>query len=432
MNRDYLPIVEAAYCAVRSDAAWLTAIANATRKTLDHGLGVYAVRYDCRGGVNVPMSAEAGIRSALWRSIGIARTLFSPIQAARVYNCAVPVLTLSHALLGNELREEIWGDYMFSHGVSDFLMVRAGDESQTGIITAVPLPSKRAMPGPRTVAALGHIAGELLAAWRMRRRQSSTLSEAMTSVTAEQFRDLAAAGGSAPLAVLERMMFKIEHSEVHQLDRIEALRARDSLILGDWVVVQRGCDAAGNLLLMARRSQKSGNPAKLSNRERVVAVAAAAGVPMKAIAIDLGVAATTVSEHLSRAMNKLRVVSRRELAALLFQGERFVNTRQSTILDRSQAHDDCYKTLHACLFHVDNDEYILFVIDPRLRLKLDVLTPVERHIVGLMIAGATNIEIARARRTKPQTVANQIRHVFEKLAVSSRAHLIAACVTGDR
>jgi DNA-binding CsgD family transcriptional regulator len=48
-----------------------------------------------------------------------------------------------------------------------------------------------------------------------------------------------------------------------------------------------------------------------------------------------------------------------------------------------------------------------------------------------VIAGAANIEIARARGTKPQTVANQLTRIFDKLGVSSRSQLIAACLADD-
>src|SRR5262249_16138713 len=114
--RDYLPIVDAAYCAIRGEAEWLRLVADATRKTLDQGLGAYAVRYDCRAGVTVPLSVESGIRSELWRSIAITRTHFTAIQAAQVYNSALPVATLNGVLRGNELSAEIWGSYMLPFG----------------------------------------------------------------------------------------------------------------------------------------------------------------------------------------------------------------------------------------------------------------------------------------------------------------------------
>lgn len=207
-----------------------------------------------------------------------------------------------------------------------------------------------------------------------------------------------------------------------------SLQARDALIRGEWVVVQRGCDMAGNVLLMARRSSRLGNPASLSTRERMVAVAAAAGVSAKVIGIELCLTSSTVSEHLSRAMRKLHLVSRRELAALLFHREGSDSGVDGSLRGRQPEGDRDFTNLRVCSFDVDGDRYLLFAIDPRPRLRLGSLTPAERSIVGLVIAGATNTEIADARRTKPQTVANQLRQVFDKLAVSSRAHLIAACI----
>src|SRR5262245_61036135 len=133
MTRDYLPIVEAAHSAACSEAAWLEALAHATRKTLDQGLGAYAVRYACRRTINVSLTAKAGIPSALWRGMATTRTLFTPSQASRVYNSVIPVAMLSAVLRGDDLTPRIWEDYLHAHGVGDFLMIRAGEGLRPGI-----------------------------------------------------------------------------------------------------------------------------------------------------------------------------------------------------------------------------------------------------------------------------------------------------------
>ena len=54
------------------------------------------------------------------------------------------------------------------------------------------------------------------------------------------------------------------------------------------------------------------------------------------------------------------------------------------------------------------------------------LSPAEREIVAGVLAGKSNEQIAALRRTSVNTVANQIRGVFEKLDVGSRAQLVRA------
>ena len=51
------------------------------------------------------------------------------------------------------------------------------------------------------------------------------------------------------------------------------------------------------------------------------------------------------------------------------------------------------------------------------------LTPTEMAIVGLLIQGRSNAEIARVRGRSANTVANQVAAIFRKLRVSSRLEL---------
>lgn len=53
------------------------------------------------------------------------------------------------------------------------------------------------------------------------------------------------------------------------------------------------------------------------------------------------------------------------------------------------------------------------------------LTPAERDIARALVTGATNALMSAARNTSVNTVANQVRAVFEKLSVGSRTELIA-------
>ena len=53
------------------------------------------------------------------------------------------------------------------------------------------------------------------------------------------------------------------------------------------------------------------------------------------------------------------------------------------------------------------------------------LTSAERAVLELLISGASNAAIARARRTAARTVSNQVASILRKLRAGSRYELIA-------
>lgn len=51
------------------------------------------------------------------------------------------------------------------------------------------------------------------------------------------------------------------------------------------------------------------------------------------------------------------------------------------------------------------------------------LTPAERDVAALIVAGRSNAEIARARRVSVRTIANQVAAILRKMNVASRFEL---------
>ncbi|HEX4513657.1 MAG TPA: LuxR C-terminal-related transcriptional regulator [Polyangiaceae bacterium] len=58
-------------------------------------------------------------------------------------------------------------------------------------------------------------------------------------------------------------------------------------------------------------------------------------------------------------------------------------------------------------------------------LPRGTLTKTEEHIAKRAARGESNAEIARARKTSPRTVANQLARIYAKLGVRSRVELAA-------
>src|SRR4051812_22557203 len=74
-------------------------------------------------------------------------------------------------------------------------------------------------------------------------------------------------------------------------------------------------------------------------------------------------------------------------------------------------------------FEANGVEFVVFTWEPREGVA--ALSPSERAVCELIASGASNAEIARARKTSARTVANQLASAFRKLGVSSRFELIA-------
>lgn len=82
-------------------------------------------------------------------------------------------------------------------------------------------------------------------------------------------------------------------------------------------------------------------------------------------------------------------------------------------------------------FSVDSDEYAVLSFPlPEVSIPPE-LTPAEQEVVRKMLDGNTNAEIARARKTSSNTVANQLQSVYAKLRVSGRSELVQRCAAHD-
>ena len=84
--------------------------------------------------------------------------------------------------------------------------------------------------------------------------------------------------------------------------------------------------------------------------------------------------------------------------------------------------------LEAATFSVDDDEYAILSFPlPEVRIPAE-LTAAEAEVVRSALDGRSNAEIARARKTSSNTVANQLRSVYAKLQLSGRSELAQHCV----
>lgn len=237
-------------------------------------------------------------------------------------------------------------------------------------------------------------------------------------------------------------------------DQVSALW-RD-LLTGRWSLVDRFDDQGRRVLIARRNDSYSGSLRTLTEREQQIVGYIRAGVSIKLISFELGLAPSTVATHVANVMSKLGVASRLELIGLLSHVPfcppcRQPRTAAATLrsIGRPAVHEPhatqvidpnassihhsmaqpalpaAPEDLSGALFHHDGQEYLVLSYSLLLPPLPTVLTPAEREVLAGVLQGKSNAEIALLRGTSLRTVANQIASIFRKLGVGSRAELIA-------
>jgi len=137
------------------------------------------------------------------------------------------------------------------------------------------------------------------------------------------------------------------------------------------------------------------------------------GMTQTAIAIELGVAPSTVCLDLKAAMTSLGIGDR--ISAL------------PPFLPQIRKLAAGCRHVRACAIAHERARQVLLL--PRLDLALpDALAPAELEVCRLLLDGRSHVQIAAARRRKARTIANQLAAVFAKLKVSGRLELVAQLV----
>ena len=81
-------------------------------------------------------------------------------------------------------------------------------------------------------------------------------------------------------------------------------------------------------------------------------------------------------------------------------------------------------------FTADGREFMVVSCPNPSLTEYDQLTTSEKAVARAVIDGLSNAEIAQRRDRSPRTIANQVKTIFRKLGVSSRAELVGE-LTGE-
>lgn len=395
-------LFEATYRALEGPEVWLEGVV-AAAGVLDRGFGILGLLQRIRDGeletVHLAVRGTAGV--GLVEGFG---GLELPIE-----HLAAGPLTRS-----GSVRDELGaiGDEVFGGlsglGISDAAahMARAGDHVLTlvapsGVSVVLGAAERRRAQRVTTHLATGlrlrtRLAGGEFAPELVLSPEGKALHVEPNSWVGENERDLLAEVGRQVRAV-ERARGPLRDDEPERASSLWR-----ALVEGRWSLAERVERGGRRFVLAFRNELGADGPSGLSPRERDVVAWAADGASLKEVGYAMGLATSTVGEHLKSAMRKLRVVSRAELAVVW---SRLKTKEPGTDL---------------ALVDVDGED-VFGGDDPR----VVSLSEAEREVARRAARGESSAEIASARGTSLSTVTNQLGAIYRKLGVGSKAELAA-------
>lgn len=381
---DHISIVEASYQAVDSDEAWLSQLLEIARPVLDLGTGV---------GLSLVQEGPAGRRVALSQGVGplndMLRLSWPAVQQLddttyrKFFYPQKPVLLASELVSGfAEPLRHAFGSLMQHAGARDLLGMLGYPAPGWAFAMFVAVGdapiAKHLLETLRRLRI--HIeagmrlrmfcSGEAVAVIRPDGRLEHMNTDALERTTC---------------ALLEAQATAIERARVaeRRADPHRALAVWKALVGGRWSVVER-VDSDGKRHYHAFENAPHVHAWRALNRtEALVCSLSFQGLVGKEIAYSTGLSQSTVSSNLSSAALRLGFAGRAELLRV---GARLQDAHKKPLAAE--------------------------------------LTNAEKEVLTLVQRGLANAAIAKARGTKVNTVANQIRALLGKTGVRSRRGLL--------
>jgi DNA-binding NarL/FixJ family response regulator len=155
-------------------------------------------------------------------------------------------------------------------------------------------------------------------------------------------------------------------------------------------------------------------------RDFVVLRRTLTGEPRKCIAIDLGIAQSTVSTSCAGALRALGLNPSATCAPLALLLAAYAASQAGASLPGPTA------------FWTDAGPFWIARVTCPDESVGRLLSSSERTVMRLLLRGKTRAQIASERRTSQRTVSNQLHAVFRKLRVSGRAELVGRLISAGR
>jgi DNA-binding NarL/FixJ family response regulator len=315
---DYLSIVEAAYSAAGSTDDWVQGVAEAARPILDRGLGVIAYAYDAHAPAAERVSALGQAGGASSFGAGAREFLTAlPSDVASVLFPATPPVELLHRIFSHAKPTKEMINILRREGADDAIGVRGSNPDGRGIILAA-ATSGLAGLSPRQTWSLNRVASHLAAAARLRLSKPSNcpLEDADAIFTPRGYLEhfVASQADDDGRNDLRNAIQKRLLANAVRTDPRLALELWHALIAGRWSIVDHVDNDGKRFILAKRNAPGVREPASLTANERLVLFYATWGHSNKLIGYETGLSPAAVSTHLRRALRKLRMKSRTELA----------------------------------------------------------------------------------------------------------------------
>lgn len=215
--------------------------------------------------------------------------------------------------------------------------------------------------------------------------------------------------GATKISVRENLRKKVRQIEqlrtrAGRCNPDTAMNNWESLIQGRWSLVDRFDTDQRRFVVAIKNDPAHPDPRGLSVQERQIVEYVGLGRSSKEISYILGISSSAITNCTARAQEKLGLSSRTELAAFFAPAG-----LRAKLAEVSIAGED----LLVGAYPLINES------------QVSTLTDAERTILGHILSGSTNKDIATRRHTSDRTVANQVQSIFDKLHVRSRSELAA-------
>lgn len=196
-------------------------------------------------------------------------------------------------------------------------------------------------------------------------------------------------------------------------DACNARRIWDALLGGTTMVADAFYVGTTSYLVVT----DSEGATPLSPRMRLALASALRGTSHKAVAIDLGVGASTVASALKTGLARLGLGGLPSKVPLCLAA-----------LAQAAASESPTRYLSSARVSTLGRQYEVIRAHPADLGHL--LSPAVEQVVALHAQGKSYAEIAATRNTSTRTVANQISSAFQRLRVSGRADLLSCLIGG--
>lgn len=413
--QQWISLIESGYDLEGTLDAWLERVVEAAVPLLDAGGGVTGHVFDALAtSVRLRHLTVRGGAPALHEYVRAANEGASPDALAAVYRSGIVAGTLSESLFASVDGEARRFHRTMAGHYRDAMGILAVTGMGNGLSLSAALPDARSMTDVER-SRWTRVAAHLGAGLRLRLAlESIDLEASDVEAVLQPSGAVVDARGEAEGADARRLLRAVVLDRERARgdargDPDAALALWEALVRGRWSIVDH-FDTDGRRFVVARRNDpRFADLRGLAARERQVAEFVGLGRTTKEIAYLLGVGESAVGNAAHKAQAKLGLCSRAELATFFAPGG--VRAR---LVEASIAGEPLALGSYGLL-------------DPA---QLASLTDSEREVTGALLRGDTNAEIARCRGSSTRTVANQVRAIFEKLDVHSRAELAAALYAG--